>query len=211
MHLHVLLVSIFEPHEHHVSFLIEGNGPNPSRIVAQAKACLETLVRLAYLRHGFESYDPALLTYVQLLAWSSLGDYRQLQGNNDSAAQRDVVRSTLLLCAKAMWDQGRNYFLAETVFRLFKSSLPGQDEVRLLREVVADVEDEQARVAQMIQEVRSDMPVGIFSATRSLLDTSRLGRYISWCEQVVEVQSQRLASVTSDEPESPDAGWTRYQ
>jgi hypothetical protein len=209
MHLHVLVISIFEPHEQHVSFLLESDSPNPSQIVIQGKVCLETLVRLFYLRHGFESYDPVLTLYIQLLAWSSLGDYRQLIGNGNTV-QIDAVRSTFVLCAKAMWDQGRNCLLAETIYRLFKSSLPSQEEVRLLREV-ADVDDEQSRTAQMIQEVRSDIPVGIFSTAKSSLDTSRLGRYISWCEQMVDVQSQRLTSVASDEPESPDAGWTRYQ
>ncbi|KAK9426263.1 hypothetical protein SUNI508_02704 [Seiridium unicorne] len=208
MHMHVLLIGIFEPFEHLSRSVPPGDPLNPGTIVAQSKASLETLVRLYYLRHGFESYDPTMVLFVSLLAWSSLRDHRKMQAERNSP-HIDAVLSTLVLCAKSLWDQGNNYFLSEVIFRLFKSCLPSKDEVRLLREVV-EADEDASRIRLMIQEVRSTWPVGIFSTAAASIEESRLSRFIAWCEQTLEDPMQRWAFRNSDPPESPDAAWIRY-
>lgn len=175
MHLHVLLICMFEPYEN-------GNAPpntdsdsSPSQIVAQSKACFETLLRLYYLRHGFESFDTTLLQFIPMLAWSALRDYIEMK--NTGHEHEDAMRSTVILCGKGLWEQGRNYFVAEVIYRLFEKSLPSREEVQLLRDAT-DIDQEDDGWARMVREVRSNWPIGVFSAARANVEQSRLGRFI---------------------------------
>ncbi|KAI1844183.1 hypothetical protein JX265_002956 [Neoarthrinium moseri] len=181
--------------------------PTPTQVIAQAKGCLETIVRLYYLRHGFESYDPALILYADLLAWSSLRDYLQMKANG--SAHADAMFSTLVLCAKALWDQGKNCIMSEAIFWFLRSSLPGKEEVRLFREV-AEVDEEINGISRFISEIRSSWPVGIFSNVKSNVEAVRLGRFVSWYEKTIEEQSQQLSTQGSDQADSPDADWLPY-
>ncbi|KAK6210877.1 hypothetical protein LQW54_005752 [Pestalotiopsis sp. IQ-011] len=186
--------------------------PHPGNVVMQSKRSLETLIRLYYLRHGFESYDPTMIFFVSLLAWNSLRDYKQLISLDPKSPHSDETLSTLVLCAKFLWEQGANHFLSEVVFFLLKSSLPSRHEVRHLREVVDAEEDAGPRLALMVQEVRSEWPVGIFSTTKVSAEDTKLSWFIAWCEQTIEGQTQRVraASQSPEQPASPDAGWTPY-
>ncbi|ETS79216.1 hypothetical protein PFICI_09069 [Pestalotiopsis fici W106-1] len=212
MHMHVLLIRLFEPFEHVSQIFAIEELPRPGNIVIQSKMALETLVRLHYSRHGFEAYDPAMPYFVSLLAWNSLRDYKQMiLAQNTSHV--DAALSTIMLCAKLLWEQGANHFLSEVVFFFFRSSLPSLHEVRLLREVV-DVIDEETgpRLALMVQEVRSQWPVGIFSTANMSADAARLSHFIDWCERTVDSQAQQRLS-TSQSPDpfgSPDAAWIQY-
>ncbi|KAH8198531.1 hypothetical protein TruAng_007310 [Truncatella angustata] len=206
MHMHVLVIGLFEPFEKHVQSLLSRGLPDPGKTIAQSKASLETLIRLYYLRHGFESYDPTMMLFISMLAWSCLQDYKQMKENG--SPQLDAVRSTLVLCAKGLWDQGENCFLSEVLFRLLKSSLPSKDEVQLLREV-ADIDEEPDRVSRMIQEVHSAWPFGIFSTAKTSIEEASLSRYIAWCEQVLEDPSQHIGTQTPDQPESHHL-WVGY-
>lgn len=212
MHMHVLLVRLFEPFEHVSQIFATEELPHPGNIVMQSKRSLETLIRLYYLRHGFESYDPAMIFFVSLLAWNSLRDYKQLASLEPNSPHSDETLSTLVLCAKFLWEQGANHFLSEVVFFLFKSSLPSRHEVRHLREVVDAEEDAGPRLALMVQEVRSEWPVGIFSTAKVSAEDAKLSWFIAWCEQTVEGQTQRVpaASQSPEQPASPDDGWTPY-
>lgn len=207
MHLHVLIIGLFEPYEHVTKAFLPDEPATPAMILSQSKASLETLIRLYYLRHGFESYDPTMILFISLLAWTSLREYRKM--SEISSSHLDAVRSTLVLCAKFMWDQSGNYFLAELVFRFFKSTLPGKEEVRLLREV-AEADEDASRLSVMVQEARSGWPVGIFSTAKADVEESRLDHFIAWCEKALEDPSQRASTQVSEQPESPEANWARY-
>lgn len=208
MHMHVLLIRLFEPFENVSQIFAIDDLPQPGNIVVQSKVSLETLVRLYYLRHGFESYDPTMPFFVSLLAWNSLRDYKQMMLAQNSP-HLDAALSTMMLCAKFLWEQGANHFLSEVVFFFFKSSLPSRNEVRLLRDVVDTAGDDEAgpRLALMVQEVRSQWPVGIFSTAKMSADAARLSVFIDWCQRTVDGQGQHQSP---DPLESPDAGWVPY-
>lgn len=206
MHMYILIIGLFE---HQPNMVAPAGLPEPNKILAQSKANLETLVRLYYLRHGFESYDPTMILFVSLLAWSSLRDYKQmLQGGSPHL---DATRSTLVLCAKFLWDQGSNCFISEVIYRLFKASLPSKDEVLLLRHVT-EIDEETSRLCLMVQEVRSQWPVGIFSTAQASVEESRLSRFIFWCSQMLEGpwKLRKLSSQTPESSESPEDGWVRF-
>jgi hypothetical protein len=208
MHMHVLVLRLFEPVEHITK--TSGELPDPSQIVMQSKAALETLIRLYYLRHGFEAYDPAMILFVSLLGWSALREYRKMTLEPDHQPHLEAVLSTLVLCAKFMRDQGSNHFLPEVVFHLFRSSMPSKNEARLLQEI-SETDEQASRVSLMVQEVRSEWPVGIFSLAKVSVEDARLNRFLAWCDQTMEDPLQRLVILQNqDPPDSPDAGWTRY-
>lgn len=173
MHLHVVLISLFEPFQHtNVSDQYE----RPSKVVAQSKACFETLVRLYYLRHGFESYDITLLQFIPMLAFGSLRDIRHVERGSETYEE---IRSTLLLCAKGLRDQGRNMSSGEATFRLLQEDA-NRENVPLLHEGTVTSEQDD-RLSLLAKEMRSGWPVGVFSKTTDTPHTS-LSRYLKWWE-----------------------------
>ncbi|KAI1637477.1 hypothetical protein F4809DRAFT_649889 [Biscogniauxia mediterranea] len=187
MHYHNLMIYLFEPFEKMDP--IDGED-SPGDILGQSKACFETLVRLYYLRHGFGSYDATLVQFLPLLGFSSL---RDLTTDN---ARLEELRSTVVLCAKGLWEQGQNSFAARALFRLYLASL-GPAEARLVRDAVAvdpppalplpddDDDDDDGGDDTMdviVREVRSCWPVGIFSAATKANRFRSLNDFARWWE-----------------------------
>jgi hypothetical protein len=70
-------------------------------MITQAKIGLETLVRLYFLRHSFDTCDVSLcnfLMYVANIAVEALNNARTEVGSH--TADADIFRSTLILCAQ---------------------------------------------------------------------------------------------------------------
>ncbi|KAF4944570.1 hypothetical protein FSARC_14641 [Fusarium sarcochroum] len=121
MHYYYVLINLYKP----VAGIPPPKPPELSeRDVASAHlgqddfldACirLETLLRIYYLRHGFGRLDMLLLDYLVFLAFTNL---RHLETSSDPA-QVESLRSTVLLSAKGLQEQGHIYFLAMTMFQL---------------------------------------------------------------------------------------------
>src|SRR2546429_9311982 len=65
----------------------------PREIVTNSTACLETILRLYYLRHGFVTYDLALCQFLMLVGFNSLKDLSWVD-----QATRDSKLSPIILC-----------------------------------------------------------------------------------------------------------------
>ena len=156
-----LLISLFEPF---VGYDAPDGEANAENIVSQAKGCLETLVRIYYLRHSFESYDPALSQFLSLLAFSVLEDVPHIERNS---REYEVMRSTLVLCAKGLWDQGRCSYVSEAILHLLMETADDEDS-RLIRKFteIDKVSDMSTYVAHMGREIRSKWPIGAFTYPR---------------------------------------------
>ncbi|ORY56144.1 uncharacterized protein BCR38DRAFT_120679 [Pseudomassariella vexata] len=203
MHYHVLLISLFEQFQH---VEVPDRTDSPASIVAEAKACFETLIRLYYLRHGFESYDVTLLQFLPMLASSSLHGVTEA---NVSSDVKEAIRSTILLCAKGLREQGKNYYICEAIFRLFRNSLSQQDAQLLMREV-SGIEQEDSRMVTMISEIRSQWPIGVFSKTKKNADNT-VGHFLNWWERMMQ-DKPRQASKTPDVAQQDVVEqWTRYE
>ncbi|KAK9420218.1 hypothetical protein SUNI508_06747 [Seiridium unicorne] len=109
-----LLISIFDPHKDVVD--TSPSVASPKDIIGRAKACFETLLRMYYIRHGFEAYDYALFQYLAQLAFSALRDSAAVSTN----VERKELQSTQLLCAKGLWDQGKNVLICQAIFSQFR-------------------------------------------------------------------------------------------
>ncbi|KAI1102600.1 hypothetical protein F4804DRAFT_334096 [Jackrogersella minutella] len=127
-------------------------------IITHAEVRLETLLRLYYLRHSFESYDPLLMHWLLFLGDSILFklDSAGSRGGAAVAVNPESLRSTLILCAKGLYDQSRNFHIAVLLYRLLRDRMKSHD-LDLLRTTVfasdsgAAGEDDQPLMTQYIQ------------------------------------------------------------
>jgi hypothetical protein len=124
------------------------------KVLSDAKIRMETLLRLYYLRHGFESYD---IFVISLLAFIGFMQAKTLDGSE--AAGLESRRSTVVLVAKGLQDQSQNCYLARVVLRILKSSV-GRENQFLLKEV--DNEEEDAEAERVMEEqVKSSWPIDL--------------------------------------------------
>ncbi|KAI1378381.1 hypothetical protein F4677DRAFT_466122 [Hypoxylon crocopeplum] len=102
-------------------------------IITHAEVRLETLLRLYYLRHSFESYDPLLMHWLMFFGDTVLQKIGSAGGLTAmSPTSLEALRSTLILCAKGLYDQGHNYHIAVLVYRVLRDRMRAND-VDLLR------------------------------------------------------------------------------
>ncbi|KAK0747338.1 hypothetical protein B0T21DRAFT_405976 [Apiosordaria backusii] len=117
----------------------------------------ETLLRLYYLRHGFEALDTFIMMSLMTIAFITTKELEaiRLSAQSSSEEQKQYVnslRATLVLCAKGLYDQGKSYYLSQTVFRLVRSGMH-VNEKELLREYAALPEEEDSRDARMREKL----------------------------------------------------------
>jgi hypothetical protein len=132
MHYQSMLVDIFTP-------ILEDTeadkmlrlGKTPRDIYIEALTHLETLMRLYYLRHGFEGFDSFLIHFLGTL------NYMTMTGIESEAdpAYREFRRSTMILLLKGIHDQGQAHFVARAVLRL-QASYMRREDVELLKRYV---------------------------------------------------------------------------
>lgn len=150
-HYHLIL-TMFEPFLHTDS----GQELSSQQIVADAKKHLHTLIRLYYLRHGYEAMD-LFIVIPLMLAASECVDAIDEQTPN---AELETLRSTLILVAKGLYDQRRNHYLAEALFRVIRGRMR-PPEVALLRTKTNMDDDELDERPRMAHAVQSHWPVSV--------------------------------------------------
>lgn len=129
---------------------------SPKEIIARAKACFETLLRMYYLRHGFETYDFSLFQYLPLLAFSSLRDVEDV---STPVEEQQGLRSTLLLSAKGLWEQGRNMAICKPMFSQLRDAVKDPELQREISQFADNTLDE----GLLRRELRSKWPIGQFN------------------------------------------------
>ncbi|KAK1452446.1 hypothetical protein CMEL01_16762 [Colletotrichum melonis] len=149
-----LLLMIYEP------LLTASQGPDATlqQIVADSKKYLQTLIRLYYLRHGYEAMDLFLVIPLMLTGY----DCVKALSEETFEYQTEILRSTLILVAKGLYYQRRNHYLAEALFRVIRGRMRSQ-EVALLRSSMTFDDDREIDKHDMVQAVRSRWPVSIVS------------------------------------------------
>ena len=159
MYYHHLLLTIFEP-------LLDAKTnqePSPQQIVADAKKHLQTVLRLYYLRHGYEAMDLFIVIPLMLAASECLDAINE----QTPASQLEVLRSTLILVAKGLYNQRRNHYLAEALFRVIRGRMR-PSEVALFKGIMNMDEAEEVEKPDMAQTVRSHWPVRVVKKKEDL-------------------------------------------
>jgi len=124
----LVLISLFEPWANGPDANRRVNGHTIHEVGTLARARLETLIRLYYLRHSFDSLDVMLIMFLLLLGSISMRVLTSRQdheisttvsaehGHPSQSPRRDA--STFLLCAKGLHDQGQNQYLGSLMFNM---------------------------------------------------------------------------------------------
>jgi hypothetical protein len=117
-----------------------------------------------YHRHGFEDYYIFLLQVLVQLGFDSLERLRTPEAQQQHfPAVMKATRATLILCAKGLRDQGRNFYLSELVFRILRDKMNPVD-VKLLKDW-AQIKDEEKRERLMAEHVYGEYPVNVEGIT----------------------------------------------
>ncbi|KAK4180196.1 hypothetical protein QBC36DRAFT_384517 [Triangularia setosa] len=117
----------------------------------------ETLLRLYYLRHGFEALDTFIMMSLMTMAFITTKELEDIRFSvqpysEERKAHINSLRATLVLCAKGLYDQGKSYYLSQTIFRLVRGGMH-VNEKELLREYAALPEEEDSKDARMREEL----------------------------------------------------------
>jgi|SRR3569833_600804 len=146
-------------------------------LVLHLKASLETLLRVYYLRHGFEWLDTFL---VALLALRCLQAMDEMHAHGDTDDGPDL-RSTVVLLAKGIYEQGQSFFLGQMMFQLVRDKMRPEDLVTFERFV--KVEPVTETQASAFKQVQMEWPVQIVS----IADDPELKRLGDVLKQIREV------------------------
>ncbi|KAI1842379.1 hypothetical protein JX266_011420 [Neoarthrinium moseri] len=137
--------------------------PSPHQIVAEATKYIQTLVRLYYLRHGFESMDLFIVIPLVLAGFECI----EAIGEETPVPKLEALRSTLMLIATGLYSQRRNHHLAQALFRVIRGRMRPH-EAAILRGILnlekTDAEEDKAPM----QTVRSHWPVKVVKKEEEL-------------------------------------------
>lgn len=101
MYLQHLTLAIFEPLVEDVLAAELQDQPHPRDIIVEATRNLQTLIRLYYLRHGFEAMD--LFIVIPLI----YAGFKCLEAISDRTSESDLylLCSTLMLVVSGLYQQ----------------------------------------------------------------------------------------------------------
>lgn len=124
--------------------------------LAHSKVCFETLIRLYYLRHGFDGADVFFTHHLALLAWRSQTCLKYLPTTSPSSHFEDI-RSTLILAVKGLHAQGKNYYFSQTVFWAVHRGMSAADAELMYR--YAEIRKEDVIIGQLrAKHVQTEYP-----------------------------------------------------
>ncbi|KAJ4124477.1 hypothetical protein NW754_000172 [Fusarium falciforme] len=106
--------------------------PSPQEIVSLATKHLLTLIRIYYLRHGFNETVLFICQPLALVAFMCLDAIDNQTPNFD----REATHSTLFLAAKRLRDQARSQYVAESLFQVIKGRMRSE-ELNLMRSIAS--------------------------------------------------------------------------
>ncbi|SPJ75211.1 uncharacterized protein FTOL_04942 [Fusarium torulosum] len=126
--------------------------------LGDAKIRLETLLRLYYLRHGYESYD---IFMVQLLSFLGFAQIKALKGAE--ATEVESRRSAVVLTAQGLRDQSRNCYMSGLVFRVMKCNMgvEGESLLKEIEDLQEEDEEEEEEEFLVAEQVHSLWPIDL--------------------------------------------------
>lgn len=168
MYYYHLVLTIFRPL---VASIADLDSP-AQKVVDEATRNLLTLIRLYYLRHGFEAMDLFIVIPLMLAA----SDCITAIHNDTPFAELQVLQSTLILVAKGLHLQRRNHYLAEALFRVVRGRMR-PIELTLFRNLTGIDGEQGTEEPDGMQAVMSHWPVSVVTK-KDEVDTYVLGNLV---------------------------------
>ncbi|EJP70441.1 nitrate assimilation regulatory protein nirA [Beauveria bassiana ARSEF 2860] len=155
-----------------------------------SRICFETIMRLYYLRNGYEGSDMILVHFLTVLSFMALGGNT---GNSNpgagAATSQEETRSTLILTAKGLYEQGNNFFVSVTILHVLRIQMAAED-VDILGQYCAAVSDDPGQKKARALYSRAQYPLNIVKMTDTP-ENQRLENMIKKYEKLgVEQTSQ---------------------
>jgi len=98
--------------------------PSPEDIVSHANICLETLIRLYYIRHSYDTHHGFFTYFFMLLGNMAIETLRHARHAPDS---QKAFRQTLILCATGLESQAQSIHLANLTFQALLDRIDPED------------------------------------------------------------------------------------
>jgi hypothetical protein len=148
-----VITSLFEDLDPADKIKLTLQGQSIQDIAQGARCNFEIVLRIYYLRHGFDMYNTWAFFFLTNLCFLAIGElHARIEAGSDEA---DATRSTLILASKGMSTQARCYYLAEAMLRTVCMQMDSGD-VLLLGQYTSfqDLHDAEA-TAQRLNIVKS--------------------------------------------------------
>ncbi|KAH6953645.1 hypothetical protein DER45DRAFT_576136 [Fusarium avenaceum] len=163
------------------------NKIQPSKAVTYALRCLETVLRLYYLRHSFEHGDTYLTYFLSILANTAIENMNRDSVSSDDVETLKILRATLILAVKGLYDQGQHVYVSSAMCRLIRDRMTNEDMNALRRHTTW--KDDQPLVPHYI---RSTFPVTIVTMDEN------------WQMETVENLAKKYDQLALEASEMPD-------
>jgi hypothetical protein len=129
--------------------------------VYEAQVRLEAVMRLYYLRHSFELYDPWIIPSMVMLGNIAMDEIEANTGNETEALS--FYRSTLILSAQSLESQARHCHIGALVsIQLQNRMTPG--DLQLVRTYTKSADSNSSEQALIAQHSHSQWPIPIKEA-----------------------------------------------
>lgn len=117
---------------------------SPALRVRDADRYKETLLRAYHLRHSFDTFDPMLVNFIiERLGASISGLRAEIPTTLDqSLPDKEVLRSTLILCATGLRSQAKSYHVCTLAYLGLQSQMQPDDLQILLTHVKPPAEED---------------------------------------------------------------------
>ncbi|PHH65848.1 hypothetical protein CDD81_1217 [Ophiocordyceps australis] len=170
LHYHEAIITLFETLTTDSNVLGAENVAHVQEILKFSKMCMETVVRLYYIRHSFEHWDSFLIIYLTFVGFFTI---KRLQSRtNDS---RNALVSTVVLCSKGLHDQSRHCYLAEAFLTVLRDGSSAD-----VQGMLADVDHGEERKRFVAGQIKSLYSVNIASVGDDR-ESKRLDRLVQAC------------------------------
>ena len=166
-----VITSLFEDLDPADKVKLTLQGQSIQEIAQEARCNYEIVLRIYYLRHGFDMYNTWAFFFLTNLFFMAIGElHASIEAGGEEA---DAMRSTLILASKGMSAQARCYYLAEAMLRTVCMQMESSDGI-LLGQYTSfqDLNDPEA-TAQRLNIVKSGWQQNM--ALREKADTRETG------------------------------------
>lgn len=177
--------------------------------INHSSMCFETLMRLYYLHHGYETPDGHMTHNLMILVYKSLAQVNALAitptaAHEDSLTSQEA-KSTLILAETGLYDQGQNYFLPRALFEIVTKEMSDQDKNLLDAHIPAQQEDSET-VESRQRYISSQYPVKFAVRDAALQDPRErhLGQIVNEFMALAAKKAHSISSRTGNEREDDD-------
>ncbi|KAF5695660.1 3-carboxy-cis,cis-muconate cycloisomerase [Fusarium denticulatum] len=165
LHMHYWLVTkaLFEPIEDNTcESTLDTSEIKPKEIVAHARTCLQTLIRLYYTSHGDEAYELFTVLLAQYISFSALNSRNTPLSDTDGSF-REINNADVLICAYILRGQARMAYLSDAVLLILEKHAPAELNSRMSSLIGRS---EEADRLAMVPPVQIEWPIYIGTMDR---------------------------------------------